>query len=44
MHQPDMTEMLHRAAQHFEEIAYDLETVAVDVRHPELLPQLRRYR
>jgi hypothetical protein len=44
MHQPDMTEMVHRMAQDFEDIACDLETGAVDVRHPELLPQLGRDR
>jgi hypothetical protein len=44
MHQSDMTEMLHRMAQDFEDIACDLESGAVDVRHPELLPQLSRER
>jgi hypothetical protein len=44
MHQPDVTETLRRMAQDFEDIAYDLETGAVDVRHPELLPQLTRER
>jgi hypothetical protein len=44
MHQPDMTEMLDRMAQDFEDIACDLETGAVDVRHPELLPQRGRDR
>jgi hypothetical protein len=39
MHQPDVTETLLRMAQDFEDVAYDLETGAVDVRHPELLPQ-----
>ena len=38
-HQPDVTETLLRMAQDFEDVAYDLETGAVDVRHPELLPQ-----
>ena len=42
--QSDMTEMLHRMAQDFEDTACDLENGAVDVRHPELLPQLRRDR
>ena len=31
-------------AQDFEDTACDLENGAVDVRHPELLPQLRRDR
>jgi hypothetical protein len=44
MHKPDITEMLLRMAQDFEDVAYDLETGAVDVRHPELLPQLSRDR
>ena len=44
MHQSDMSEMLHRMAQDFDDIACDLENGAVDVRHPELLPQLRRDR
>ena len=44
MHQSDVTEMLHRMAEDYEDIAYDLETGAVDVRHPELLPQLGRDR
>jgi hypothetical protein len=43
-HQPDLTETLQRMAQDFEDIAYDLETGAVDVRHPELLPQRSRDR
>ena len=40
-HQPEMMAMLQRMAEEFEDIAiaYDLETSAVDVRHPELLPQ-----
>ena len=44
MHQPDMTEMLRRVAEDFEDIACDLETGAVDVHHPELLPQRSRNR
>jgi hypothetical protein len=43
-HQPEMSEMLQRMAEDFEDIADDLEAGAVDVRHPELLPQLRRDR
>jgi exodeoxyribonuclease-3 len=41
-HQSEMTEMLERVAEDFEDMPCDLETGAVDVRHPELLPQLRR--
>ena len=44
MHQPDINQTLLRMAEDFEDVAYDLETGAVDVRHPELLPQLRRER
>ena len=43
-HQSEMTETLERMAQDFDDVAYDLETGAVDVRHPELPPQLRRDR
>jgi hypothetical protein len=39
---PDIPESLLRMAQDFEDIAYDLETGAVDVRHIELLPQRSR--
>jgi hypothetical protein len=42
MHQPDIPETLLRMPQDFEDTAYDLETGAVDVRHPELLPQRSR--
>jgi hypothetical protein len=44
MHQSDMTAMLHRMAEDFDDVVCDLETGAVDVRHPELLPQLDRER
>ena len=44
LHQPDLNETLLRMAQDFVDVAYDLETGAVDVRHPELLPQRRRER
>ncbi|MBV8832287.1 MAG: hypothetical protein JO108_24055 [Acidobacteriaceae bacterium] len=37
-HQPDMTEMLHRMAEDFDDIACDLANGAVDVRHPESIP------
>ena len=43
-HQSEMIETLERMAEDFEDIACDLETGAIDVRHPELLPQLRRER
>lgn len=43
-HQSEVTEMLQRMAEDLEDIAQDLEVGAVDVRHPELLPQLRRDR
>jgi hypothetical protein len=36
-HQSEMIEMLERMAEDFDAIACDLETGAVDVRHPELL-------
>jgi hypothetical protein len=44
VHQPDLKETLCRAAQDFEDIAYDLEIGAVEIRHPEMLPQRRRKR
>jgi hypothetical protein len=43
-HQSGMIEMLERMAEEFEDIACDLETGVVDVRHRELLPQLGRER
>ena len=42
VHQPDVRDTLYKSAQDFEEIAYDLETGAVEIRHPELLPQRRK--
>ena len=39
VHQIDVRDTLRRTAQDFDEIAEDLETDAVEVRHPELLPQ-----
>ena len=44
MPQPELTEMLRRTAQDFDDIASDLETGAVEVRHPELMPQNTRAR
>jgi hypothetical protein len=42
-HQPDINQTLLRMAEDFEDIACDVETGTVDVlRHPELLPQLRK--
>ena len=43
VHQPDLRDMLHKTARDFEDIADDLETGAVEVRHPDLLrPRSRR--
>ena len=42
VHQPDVKDALSKAARDFEDIAYDLEVGAVEIRHPEKLPQLRR--
>ena len=39
VHQIDVRDTLRRTAQDFDEIAEDLETGAIEVRHPELLPQ-----
>jgi len=41
VHQPDLLEMLDRAAQDYDEIAEDLEAGAIEMRHPELMPQRR---
>jgi hypothetical protein len=35
----EMADALDSAAQDFDEIAVDLETGAVEIRHPELMPQ-----
>lgn len=40
VHEPELRDTLRRAAQDFDDIAYDLEIGAVEIRHPELLPQL----
>ena len=42
-HQPELKETLTQAAQDFDDIAYDLEVGAVEIRHPELLPQRRGF-
>ena len=39
---PETRSTLERVARDFDEIAYDLETGAVEIRHPEMLPQRRR--
>ena len=39
VHQIDVRDTLRQTAQDFDDIAEDLETGAVEVRHPELLPQ-----
>jgi len=41
-HQLELKETLTQAAQDFDDIAYDLEIGAVEIRHPELLPQQHR--
>ena len=38
-HQPEIQEMLRTAAHDYEDIAEDIESGAIEVRHPELLPQ-----
>ena len=38
-HQPEIQEMLRAAAHDYEEIAEDIDAGAVEIRHPELLPQ-----
>lgn len=41
VHQTDLRDMLLGAAQDYEEITEDLETGALEFRHPELMPQKR---
>lgn len=38
----EMREQLARIAADYDEIATDLEQGAIEIRHPELMPQLRR--
>jgi hypothetical protein len=42
MHQRDVCETLREIARDYEDIAEDLESGAVEIRHPELMPQRRR--
>jgi hypothetical protein len=39
---PQSQELLRRSAQAFDDIAEDIELGAIEIRHPELLPQRRR--
>jgi hypothetical protein len=43
-HQDDLRKTLDRLAEDFDDIAEDLETGAIEIRHPELLPQNKRSR
>ena len=38
-HQPEIQQMLLTAARDYEDIAQDIEMGAIEIRHPELLPQ-----
>ncbi len=38
-HQPEIQEMLRTGAQDYEDIADDIQSGAIEIRHPELLPQ-----
>ena len=38
----DVEELLQRMARDYADLAEDLETGAVEIRHPELMPQTRR--
>jgi hypothetical protein len=42
VHQRDLQEMLHQVARDYDDIAEDLEVGAIDIRHPELMPQRHR--
>ena len=39
---PEAQEILKRMAQDYEDIATDLESGAIEIRHPDLMPQSRR--
>jgi len=39
MYQQDVCEILHDMAQDYDDIAEDLENGAIEIRHPELMPQ-----
>lgn len=41
---PDVVERLQEMAQDYEDIAVDLELGAIEIRHPELMPQTSRHR
>ena len=41
-HQPEIQQMPRAAAHDYEEIAEDIDVGAVEIRHPELLPQRKR--
>jgi hypothetical protein len=41
VYQPDVLEVLHQVARDYDDIAEDLECGAIDIRHPELMPQRR---
>jgi hypothetical protein len=41
MHQPEIQEMLGQMARDYDDIAEDLENDAIEIRHPELMPQRR---
>ena len=42
MHQPEIVEMLREVARDYDDIAEDLECGAIEMRHPELMPQRRQ--
>jgi hypothetical protein len=41
VYQPDVLEVLHQVARDYDDIAEDLEAGAIEIRHPELMPQRR---
>ena len=43
-YQRELLDLLGRVAQDYDDIAEDLENGAITIRHPELLPQLKRDR
>jgi len=41
VYQPDLLDVLRQAARDYDDIAEDLERGAIEIRHPELMPQRR---
>jgi len=44
LHQRDAIDLLSQMARDYEDVATDLESGAIDIRHPDLMPQNRKKR